>query len=187
MLGKRGVIAISLLLTVYTASFAQVKVSSENKWGFLFDCKNLLALNGFEDGYQAGAGVKYWISQDIAARALVRIDHNTPPEDQPAALASTEIGLGLAGEWHPRQRAAASPYVGALAGFQTLSEENADETLIDFYFGGIFGVEAKLLQSISCFAEYQLLAAWDIDGFTLSLGTEGSDGSRALLGLIFYF
>jgi len=79
------------------------------------------------------------------------------------------------------------PVRRALAGFQTLSEENADETLIDFYFGGIFGVEAKLLQSISCFAEYQLLAAWDIDGFTLSLGTEGSDGSRALLGLIFYF
>jgi hypothetical protein len=167
-------------------AFGQGKGGLENRWGFLFDCKNLLALNGFEDGYQAGAGVKYWVTPDIAARALTRIDHNTPPEES-TALASTEIGLGVAGEWHPKQRAAASPYIGALAGFQTLSIENADETLIDLYFGGIFGVEVKLLNTISCFAEYQLLAAWDADGFTLSLGTEGSDGSRALLGLIFYF
>jgi hypothetical protein len=179
-------LVLALLFSASCMAFAESKAVSENRWGFLFDCKNLLALNGFEDGYQAGAGAKFWVNSDIAVRALARINHNTPPEES-AALASTEIGLGLAGEWHPKQRAAASPYVGALAGFQALSEENADATLIDFYFGGIFGVEVKLLQSISCFAEYQLLAAWDIEGFTLSLGTKGSDESRALIGLIFYF
>lgn len=186
MFGKRSVVALSLLLTVYAASFAQAKASSESKWGFLFDCKNLLALNGFEDGYQAGAGIKYWINQSIAARALVRIDHNTPSEES-GGISRTELGLGLAGEWHPGQRGTASPYLGAMAGFQTEKFSNIDETTIDLYCGGIFGVEVKLLQSISCFAEYQLLAAWDINGFTLSLGTEGSDGSRALIGLIFYF
>ena len=180
--------ALALMLSASAIIFAQGKGSAgdSNRWGLLFDCKNLLALNGFEDGYQAGAGVKYWITSEIAARALARIDHNTPPEES-TALASTEFGLGLAGEWHPDQRAAASPYVGGLAGFQILAEENAPETLIDFYLGGIFGVEVKLLSAVSCFAEYQLLAAWDDAGFTLSLGTEGSDKSRALIGLIFYF
>jgi hypothetical protein len=181
------VIVLSLLLISTLAAGAQAKdASAQNRWGFLFDSKNLLALDGFEDGYQAGAGVKYWITPSIAARALLRIDHNTPPEES-LELIRTEIGLGLAGEWHPAKRAATSPYFGGLAGFQILSVENAPETLIDIYFGGIAGVEVKLLQSISCFAEYQLLGALDSEGFTLSLGTEGSDGSRVLIGLIFYF
>jgi hypothetical protein len=185
---RNRILVLALTLAASYAAYSESKGSADgsSRWGLLLDCKNLLALNGFEDGYQAGAGAKYWISPSIAARALVRIDHNTPPEDS-AAPASTEFGLGAAGEWHPAKRSAASPYLGGLAGFQLVAEEGADKTLIDLYLGGLFGVEVKLLDSISCFAEYQLLAAWDIKGFTLSLGTEGSDSSRAIIGLIFYF
>jgi len=160
--------------------------SSGGKWGLLFDAKNLLALDGFEDGYQAGAGLKYWIQPSFAARALFMIDHVTPPEESLLPV-DTKIGLSLAGEWHPTKRANASPYLGGLVGFRSWAVEGVPETRIDIYLGGIFGVEVKLLQSISCFAEYQLLGVFDAEGFTLSLGTEGSDGSRALLGLIFYF
>jgi hypothetical protein len=180
---------VALLVVSSFAASAQGKGSSgagADEWGLLFDCKNLLALDGFDDGYQGGAGVKYWINPSFAARALLRIDHNTPPETSPSP-ATTEFGLGVAGEWHPGKRSAASPYFGGLAGFQIYAKEGAPQTLIDFYLGGMAGVEVKLLNAISCFAEYQLLGAFDIQGFTLSLGTEGSDGSRALLGLIFYF
>lgn len=185
---RNGILVLALALAASCTAFSETKGSADgsNRWGILLDCKNLLALNGFEDGYQAGAGAKYWIKPDIAARALVRIEHNTPPEES-SSPARTELGLGAAGEWHPAKRSAASPYLGGLAGFQLVAVEGADETLVDLYLGGLFGVEVKLLDSISCFAEYQLLAAWDIKGFTLSLGAEGSDTSRALIGLIFYF
>jgi hypothetical protein len=185
---RNRILVLALTLAASCAAFSESKGSAEssNRWGLLFDCKNVLALEGYEDGFQAGAGAKYWITPSIAARALARIDHNTPPEDS-VAPASTELGLGAAGEWHPAKRAAASPYLGGLAGFQIYAEEGADSTLIDLYLGGLFGVEVKLFNTVSCFAEYQLLAAWDIKGFTLSLGTEGSDSSRALIGLIFYF
>ncbi len=182
------VFAFALAFSVSFIAFAQGKGSAgdSKRWGLLFDCKNLLALNGFEDGYQAGAGVKFWATPSIAARALLRIDHNAP-DAASGDPTTTEFGLGLAGEWHPRQRAAASPYLGAMAGFQLYKASDLPDTLIDLYVGGLFGVEVKLLQSISCFAEDQLLGAWDDAGFTLSLGTEGSDGSRVLVGLIFYF
>jgi hypothetical protein len=183
---KKIIILLSLALIAAGGASSQAKGGGDARWGLLLDCRSLLALNGFEDGYQAGAGAKYWIDQGLAARGLVRIDHNTPPEDS-IAPASTEFGLGAAAEWHPAKRAAASPYLGALAGFQLYAEEGAENTLIDLYLGGLFGVELKLLNTVSCFAEYQLLAAWDDKGFTLSLGTEGSDASRAVIGLIFYF
>jgi hypothetical protein len=176
--------ALVTALALSSTVFAQGKASGSNQWALLFDAKNLLALDGFEDGYQAGVGVMYWATPNIAARALVRLDYNNPEGD--VAPTRTEFGLGLAGLWHPTGRSAASPYVGALAGFQTLAYTGAD-TLIDFYFGAAGGVEVKLLPTISCFAEYQLLAAIDAQGVTISLGTEGSDGSRALVGLIFYF
>jgi len=183
-----GILVLFALLISSASAFAQARstASTSDKWGLLINAKKLLALDGFEDGYQAGAGVKYWIQPKLAARGLVMVEHNTPPEES-ATPAETSIGLGFAGEWHPNGRAAASPYVGGLAGFRTLTIEGVDETRIDIYLGGMFGVEVKLLQSISCFAEYQLLGAFDNAGFTLSLGTEGSDGSRVLLGLIFYF
>lgn len=172
------------LLALSSTAFAQGKASGSNQWGLLFDAKNLLAIDGFEDGYQAGVGVLYWATPNIAARALLRLDYNNPEGDTDPTR--TEFGLGLAGLWHPTGRSAASPYIGALLGFQTLAYTDAD-TLIDLYFGAAGGVEVKLLPAISCFAEYQLLAAIDAQGVTVSLGTEGSDGSRALLGLIFYF
>jgi hypothetical protein len=172
-------------LALSSTAFAQGKASASNQWGLLFDAKNLLALDGFEDGYQAGVGVLYWATPKIAARALLRLDYNNPEGD--TAATRTEFGLGLAGLWHPaRGKSSASPYLGALLGFQTLAYTDAD-TLIDLYFGAAGGVEVKLLPTISCFAEYQFLAAIDAQGVTISLGTEGSDGSRVLLGLIFYF
>jgi hypothetical protein len=152
------------------------------RWGFLFDAKSLLALSGFEDGYQAGAGLKYWATPSIAARALVGVEHNTP---KGSSVSTSTIGLGLAGEWHFK-RGAASPYAGPLLGARLLAT-TGQTTYVDLYFGGLVGAEAKILDNISFFGEYQLLASLDANGFTLTLGADGSGAGKALLGIIVYF
>jgi hypothetical protein len=149
--------------------------------GLLFNAKNLLALDGFEDGYQAGAGVKYFLLPDIAARALLGVYHNAAKDPGPT---KTTIGLGLAGEWHPKS-GAVSPYLGALAGFRSLAQTGQD-TSADFYFGALFGAEAKLLGPVSLFAEYDLVASFDAKGFTLRLGLDDTGAGDALLGIIIY-
>lgn len=191
MKGKCGALVLAILfgsslaLCAQTAKSSPAPASKGGEWGLLFDAKNLLALDGFEDGYQAGAGIMYWPAPKIAARALIGIDHNDPEGD--VAPTRTVFGLSLAGQWHPSKgKSVASPYVGATAGFRSLAITGLD-TAIDIYFGAIGGVECKLFGPVSFFGEYQLLAVLDAQGFTLSLGTEGSDGSRALLGFIFYF
>jgi len=156
--------------------------SGGGAWGLLFNAKNVLALDGFEDGYQAGAGVKYWVLPAIAARALVGVNHNAAKDPGPT---KTTIGLGLAGEWHPKS-GAVSPYLGALAGFRSLAQTGQD-TSADFYFGALFGAEAKLIGAVSLFAEYDLVASFDADGFTLRLGLDDTGAGDALLGIIVYF
>jgi hypothetical protein len=173
--------AVFLVLPL-ALSAAGGAAKSSGQWGLLFDAKNLLLLSGFEDGYQAGAGVKYWVQPAFAARAIVGLQSNTP---QNSTITTTSMGLGLAGEWHPA-RADVSPYLGPLAGFRMLAVTGAT-TRADFYVGGLFGAEVKVLSSVSLFAEYDLIASWDINGFSLDFGMDGAGGGKALLGLIVYF
>jgi hypothetical protein len=175
---KACLLAALILLALPTA----LSAATGGDWGLMFDARNLLSLGSFEDGYQFGAGIKYWASPKIAVRALLGVDHNTAPDSGPS---KTFIGLGLAGEWHPK-RGDVSPYAGALAGFRMLAETD-QTTAVDIYFGALFGAEAKLKGPISLFAEYDLIASFDINGFSVNLGTDGAGGGKALLGFIVYF
>jgi hypothetical protein len=188
---KRRSIALAAALVFLLPGLALAEGSSSAKsggdapsgrWGLLFSAKNLLALDGFEDRYQAGAGVKFWATPSIAARGLLCLDHNTAPDSGPSR---TTVGLGLAGEWHP-SRGAISPYVGALFGTRALARTD-QETAIAFYFGGIFGAEAKLLDAVSFFAEYELVASVDATGFSVNLGTGNLGGGQAIIGFAIYF
>jgi hypothetical protein len=179
---------VILVFTAQTIAFAQSKEKSAgpgNRWGILFDARNLLQLDGFEDGYQAGAGALFWADPKAAIRALLSVDHNNPSGD--TLPTETILGIGVSGQWHPsRGRAVASPYLGPTAGMRILAVTD-EATAIDIYFGAIFGVEAKLVGPVSFFGEYQLLASIDSEGFSVTLGTARPGVSRALLGLIFYF
>ncbi len=182
---KRSVFLLlaSFLLSVpMVLAAAPAAPAASGSIGLLFDAKNLLLLSGFEDGYQAGAGVKYWATQSVAARALVGAYHNTAPNSGPS---TTTLGLGFAGEWHPR-RGDVSPYVGTLVGTRMLAV-TGQTTAFDFYFGGLFGVEAKLVGPISLFAEYDLVASVDANGFSVNFGIDSTDKGQALLGMIIYF
>jgi hypothetical protein len=59
----------------------------------------------------------------------------------------------------------------------------AAENRIDLYFGGLGGVELAFWENVSLYAEYNMLASVDVDGFSVSLGGEDS----AQLGFIVYF
>jgi hypothetical protein len=179
---------VVLVFASQAIAFAQAKDKGPvpgNRWGLIFDARNLLQLDGFEDGYQAGAGALFWADPKAAIRALLSVDHNNPSGD--TLPTETILGIGVSGQWHPsRGRAVASPYLGPTAGVRILAVTD-QATAIDIYFGAIFGVEAKLAGPVSFFGEYQLLASVDADGFSVTLGTARPGVSRALLGLIFYF
>jgi hypothetical protein len=179
---KKAAILMSLTLMIAVSAFSQAKGSADTSWGLLFNAKNVLALDGFEDGYQAGAGVKYWALPTLAARALLGLNLNSAKD---SGSTKTTIGLGLAGEWHPK-KGAVSPYLGGLAGFRGLFGSGLDPSA-DFYFGALFGAEAKLIGPVSLFAEYDLIASFDAKGFTLRLGLDEENAGEALLGIIIYF
>jgi hypothetical protein len=185
---RRLAFALLLMYALPSFSSAQAKdktAASPSRWGLLFDARNLLKIDGFEDGYQAGAGVLFWAAPKSAVRALLSLDYSDPAGD----VLPTEaiFGLGLAYQWHPsRGRSAASPYLGPTAGLRVLAVTD-EAAAIDLYFGGIFGVEAKIAGPVSFFCEYQLLASIDSDGVGVTLGTERAGVSRALLGLVVYF
>jgi hypothetical protein len=182
--------ALTLLLLVLPISAAPsgassgdpAKAPSRGSMGFLFSANSALSFDGFADGYQAGAGFKYWLSPTFALRGLLGVEHNTVLS---GASSTTTIGLGAAGEWH-LVTGNVSPYIGALCGARAVGE-TGQALRADFYLGGLGGVEVKIYGPISVFAEYQLLASVDSNGFSLNLGTDGSGGSSALLGLAVYF
>jgi opacity protein-like surface antigen len=129
----------------------------------------------YNDGYQAGAGLKCWFSEAWSVRALlaVKVVH--------AGLADTTtstFGLSAAGEYHLRI-GAASPYVGVLIACQVLSEETG--SFMDYAFGPLGGLELTVLKNLSFFAEYQALFVRDINGFTFALG------QKPVFGFAIYF
>jgi hypothetical protein len=172
--------SLSLLAFVLPVA-AEPGTASKGALGLLFNAKSVLTVDGFEDGYQAGAGLKYWATPEIAARVLLGVEHNT---NVAGTDSTTTFGLGLAGEYH-FATGPISPYAGALLGMRLLAV-TGDETLGDYYFGALGGAEIKISGPVSAFFEYQLLASFDANGFSLNLGTNGTGAGSALIGLIVY-
>jgi hypothetical protein len=179
---KRSLALVVIFVAAQAVAVYSQAPSQKSKLGLVFNAKNLLSLNGYEDCYQAGAGFKYWILPAFAARGLVGIEHNT---NSAGDASTTTLGLGLAGEYHPVQKDV-SPYVGGLLGLRSLFVTD-QTTAVDLYFGGLAGVEFKVLGPVSAFAEYDLVATLDSNGFSINLGTDGSGGPAATIGLIVYF
>ena len=121
-------------------------------------------------------------SVEDALRALVSINYNKP---EGSAISTTTLGFGLGGEWHPKS-ADVSPYLGPLLGIRT-NMITGQATTTDLYFGAQFGVEFKIIGPLSAFAEYDLVASFDSSGTSVTLGTDGWGGKKALVGLVVYF
>ncbi len=173
---KKLLAVLILCLAVATAASA-AETAQTQTFGFLFEMKNLLlSIDSYDDGFQTGLGLKYWLMKNLALRGVVSLDMNIDP----AGVLTADIGLGCGAEYHPVATAKVSPYFGGFAGVRmAIAAENA----IDIYFGGMAGAEMRVWENIAVFAEYDLLARIDAEGFTIGLEA----GGGAQVGLIMYF
>ncbi|PKL24657.1 MAG: hypothetical protein CVV47_09485 [Spirochaetae bacterium HGW-Spirochaetae-3] len=173
---KKTFLALAIALLASQFSVAEpAKAGVGRGIGLVFDFQGFLETVGsYEDGYQAGAGKKWWFEDSLALRGLASVAYNAIDGESSSAW-----GLSAACEWHPARRKA-SPYLGGFLGARaTMAAENR----IDLYFGGLGGVELAFWENVSLYAEYNMLASVDVDGFSVSLGGEDS----AQLGFIVYF
>lgn len=159
-----------ILIVLPLASFA---AETPHNFGLVFEMRNLLlTIDPYTDGYQAGAGVKWWPGKSLALRGLVGANLNVFE-----GVATMQAGVSAALEYH-LALGRISPYLGALAGFRV---NIAAENSIDLYAGALGGAEMSIWENISAYAEYGLLMSLDTNGFTLSLGQGGVQ-----VGLIIY-
>jgi hypothetical protein len=181
MLKKSVAIALSCLLAALSLG-AQPKAGAKKESGDKTDMAFLFSFSegrvlpaSYNDGYQAGAGLKYWFSEAWSARALlaVKVVHASLDD-----TTTSTFGLSAAGEYHLRV-GAASPYVGALVACQILSEDTGG--FVDYAFGPLGGLELVVLKNLSLFAEYQALFVRDINGFSFALG------QKPVFGFAVYF
>lgn len=169
-----------ILTLVSSASIAVHSSEPSESWALVFSLQDVLSTDAFIDGYQAGAGLKYRLSPDLALRGLLGIDHNAN-----AGVARSVLGLGAALEWHFAE-GSVSPYAGPLAGARMLFE-TGQPGRIDLYFGAMFGAEVKVTGPLSLFAEYDLVASFDADGFSVRLGIPSGSLAGAQAGFIVRF
>ncbi len=169
---KKLFVLVIVLLAVAASIHAAGAVQS---FGFLFEMKNLLlSIDSYDDGFQAGAGLKWWMMDTVALRGLLNFEMNIFEGNTTA-----EIGLSCGAELHP-VKAKVSPYFGGFAGTRLVMDA---ENAVDFYFGGMAGVEMRVWENVGAFAEYDLLMRFDAEGFTMGIGA----GGGAQIGLIIYF
>jgi hypothetical protein len=148
----------------------------EKRIGLIVNFSGLANLALFEehnDGVQTGMGMKLWLGEKAAVRALLDFNYLND-----SVTSTTTFGFGAAYEHHLIQRRV-SPYLGALAG---LAVQTGPANNVDLYFGGIFGAEFELVEHLNLFGEYNLLLSWIDPDFEIDLGL----GNNAQLGIIVY-
>lgn len=169
-----------ILTLVSSASIAIHSSEPSGPWALVFSLQDVLSTDAFIDGYQAGAGLKYRLSPDLDLRGLLGIDHNAN-----AGVTRTVLGFGTALEWHFSE-GSVSPYAGPLTGARMLFE-TGQPGRVDLYFGALFGAEIKVAGPLYLFAEYDLVASFDADGFTVRLGIPSGGLAGAQAGFIVRF
>jgi len=174
------VFLLSLFLVFSAVLYGQdeeeLSEPAEHNIGFIFNLASPLpeiAESG--DGIQSGLGIKYWLNRKIALRGLLDFYYIND-----SALNTSDLTFGLAAslEYHFTS-GKVSPYAGAAVG--TRIKTGTVNNLV-FYFGGLLGVEVELLDYLSLYGEYSLLAAMDEPTFKIDLGI----GNSSQIGLIIY-
>lgn len=173
-------IAVIVVLTAHISVYGQAKSSSGQSgkgFAFIFNLGDqIFAVNDYNDGGGGigGLGIKYWLLNNLALRALLMLNLQTQ-----ADTFSSRLGIGAGAELHLVQ-SDVSPYLGGLAGIFT--EPVPQGTALNFYLGAIVGAEAKLWNYLSAYAEYSLMMTFREDSFDMNLGM----GNGGQIGLLFY-
>jgi hypothetical protein len=174
---KKAIFILALLAALFPLTAQAASPLHYSNFGLVFDLQSLLlSTDSFNDGYQAGAGLKWWMRDKLALRSLLTFEFNSLE-----AVNTTMAGLSAGLEWHPAPKRI-SPYLGGFLGLR-MTAATAEETAFDFYLGGMGGVEMAIWQNINVYGEYELVASIDADGFTVGMGGPGA----VHLGMIVYF
>jgi hypothetical protein len=127
----------------------------------------------YNDGFQGGLGMKLWLGEKSAVRALLDLYHLND-----SVTKSTTFGVGGAFEYHLLQRRV-SPYLGALAGIQV---ETGATNNVGLNFGATMGAEFELVENLNLYGEYALQVSIKDPNFIIDLGL----GNAGRLGIIIY-
>ncbi|MBN2738559.1 MAG: hypothetical protein JXR70_16375 [Spirochaetales bacterium] len=186
---------ILIIILMAIASYGFTETRKPGSGALIFNMENLLLdIDSYNDGIQPGMGLKFWILENLALRALLAFESVTDLDNsvEPPEPISTRTNLmfGVAGEFHfiPGE---ISPYAGGMFGLKMITthftDENVEdpETFMDYYFGALFGVEAQIkdFKFLSIFAEYALIADFREQETSVTLGAGGS----GKIGVLFYF
>ena len=179
-MSKVAVLCCALFSLIASPLLAEMKASppaqAKHDVALLFSLENITSITEpYNDGFQTGAGVKYWFSEKIGARALLAM---TVTPNKSTNTSATRLGVSVAGEYHPRP-GKASPYVGGIVGTQLLFDDTG--SYFNYSAGVLGGVEVRLISNIALYGEYQAIFVNDINGFGFQLG------DQALLGIAIYF
>lgn len=148
----------------------------EKRFGLIVNFRGLADFALFDehnDGFQSGLGMKLWLGEKSAVRALLDFYHLND-----SVTTTTNFGLGGAFEYHLLQRRV-SPYLGALAG---LLVQTGPANNVGLYFGGMLGAEFELVENLNLFGEYALQVSIIDPDFEIDLGL----GNNAQVGIIVY-
>jgi hypothetical protein len=180
---RRILIGLVLLLSfgVALAAGAQAKASGKKldlkgeKLGIIFNIWDLAGDDSSSDGLSAGLGMKYWVGEKAAIRALLDFEHY---RDSTADTTDTFFGLSGAFEYH-FTKGKVSPYTGGLVGLRIRGGDASDLGLL---LAGLFGVEVRVLDALGLFAEYSLSLFMNEPDTNIVLGA----GNNAAIGVVVY-
>jgi hypothetical protein len=181
---NRRVIIAALLVLFVVLLPAGLAAQEEEKTGLNLKDKrlglifNFIGLTGdliFEhtDNVQGGLGMKLWLGEKSAVRALLDLRHQNFD-----GTTDTWIGVSGAFEYHFIQRRV-SPYGGGLVGLTVKTGTTND---LGLYFGALLGAEFELVENLNLFGEYNLIVSINEPDFTIDLGL----GNNTQIGIIVY-
>jgi opacity protein-like surface antigen len=163
---KVSILLSALVLLSVSSAQSQTTFTgpSQGSKAILFNFQGLSTLNLNDYPAQYGIGGKYFISKEMAIRAMLLFGMNnqttkTTPEQTDNSLT---FGIGGALEYHLPLSASVSPYVGGGLAFSSSTNKTnagfgeAKSTSTTFQLGALAGVEYFFNQSLSLGAEYQL-------------------------------
>ena len=174
------VLALAICLPVGLSAQEEAKERKlklpDKRFGLIVNFAGLASAALFEeynDGIQGGLGMKLWLGEKSAVRALLDLYHIND-----SVTTTTNFGVSGAFEYHLLERRV-SPYLGGLAGLEVETGATND---LGIYFGALLGAEFELVENLNLFGEYGLIVDINEPDFIIDLGL----GNAGKLGIIIY-
>jgi hypothetical protein len=175
-------LVVLLVAGVALAAGAQGKKAEKKmdlggeRLGLIFNIWDLGGDAAYSDGLSTGLGLKYWLADKMALRALLEFGYANPG----AGTTTTVFGLSGAFEYH-FVKGRVSPYTGGLVGIE-ITAVTGNPTDLGLVLGALLGVEVRVLESLGLFAEYNLRLYLNEPVFNVDLAT----GNAGQIGVIVY-